>query len=107
MMNNNIYISHAQAQQELEWVKAYSSSNLSNNEKGELLQHYLDTYQIPQENQFELATVGNTLITPFPMYAVFELFANAIGLQTEYIMIKQIEFLSIRMPKDYFKRDSQ
>lgn len=89
--------------EELEWLKAYSKSSLSNEDKLEMLEHYLTMFDIPKSHQLELVAGNHTMIPELPLYSMLERYCKAMGLYVEYIKVGQKEQLFLRMPKGFLK----
>lgn len=88
---------------ELEWAKAYSRSNLSNSDKVELIEHYLNKFHVPIKNQQELIITFSTILPESPEYNLLQTFLKNIGLVTCFIKLGTKEHLSIQIKKGYFK----
>lgn len=101
MQNLNNY--RQETKENLEWLNRYSRGNLSNHDKTEMIEHYLNLFKIPKHNQQELVTSGHTLVQQIPLFSLLELFCKAMGLQVEYIKVGQKEHLSLRTPKGFYK----
>lgn len=102
-MPNNLSLSYIQNNENLAWLKHYASTNLSNEDKFEMLSNYLNEFNVPMVNQKELVTSGHTLLPEQPLYSTLELYCKAMKLQVEYIKLGQKESLSIRIPKGWIK----
>lgn len=92
-----------QNKETLEWLECYSKGNLTNEDKFEMLNQYLNEFNVPENNQLELIASGHTLLPEQPLFSILELYCKAMGLQVEYIKLGQKEALSIRMQKGWLK----
>lgn len=94
---------HLSHKEELEWVKAYSSIPLNNQQRIDMLENYLNKFNVPEHNQVELVASGHTMIPELPLFSLLEKYCKAIGLQVEYIKVGSKEQLFLRLPKGFLK----